>query len=152
MYHFSACVSEDLKDYEWGIYYPNIEATHSGTIVEYHINHTTTLSTVSTGLKYIDATLEDNVLRIFTTDAFANYEERETATQIQLLITIGCQSPPPIEFVFYQGLNADSNNHDPAFSQPFYEIPVKLPLHKGFDLTFYKVRRLKFIYRSKKTL
>lgn len=105
------------------------------------MNNTISITTESSGFseKYIDAELVDNVLRIYTTDAFATYEDKETALQIQLRITFVCATPSTTRIVFYQGLNS-ANNHAPVFSESIYTIPVKLPLPKGFDLTFFQVR------------
>lgn len=106
------------------------------------MENTVSISTVPTnsnGVKYIDASLENNIMRVFTTDAFADYEERETSLEIQIQINFVCSSLPTKSFVFYQGINS-ANNHAPKFLEETYEIPVKLPLPKGFDITFYKVR------------
>lgn len=102
------------------------------------MENTVSITTESSGVKYIDATLENNTMRIFTTAAFANYEDQETERQIQFRINFVCSSLPTMRFVFYQGI-ARANNHAPVFSESIYEIPIKLPLPKGFDLTFYKV-------------
>lgn len=139
--HISACSSPDITNdqWEWGIENTDIDASHSGTIAEYRMENTVSITTESSGVKYIDATLENGTLRIFTTAAFTNYEDQETSLQIQLRINFVCSSPPTMRFVFYQGI-VSANNHYPVFSESIYEIPIKLPLPKGFDLTFFKVR------------
>ncbi|KAG4076573.1 hypothetical protein HA402_002736 [Bradysia odoriphaga] len=135
------CTSEDItaEEWDWGIINDKIDASFSGTLAEFRMRDTISITTESSGFsrKYIDAVLEDGVLRIFTTDAFASYEDQETALQIQLRITFNCTTPSTSRIVFYQGINS-ANNHPPVFSESEYTIPVKLPLPKGFDLTFFK--------------
>ncbi|KAJ6625244.1 Protocadherin-15, partial [Pseudolycoriella hygida] len=135
------CSSPQITEnqWTWGIQSTDIDAFHSGIIAQFEMENTVSITTESSGFsrKYIDATLEDNILKIFTTSDFENYEDQETALQIQLRINFVCASPPNKFFVFYQGLKS-ANNHDPVFSESMYEISVKLPLPKSFDLTFFK--------------
>ncbi|XP_037037495.1 uncharacterized protein LOC119075215 [Bradysia coprophila] len=133
------CTSEDItaEEWEWGIVNDKIDASFSGTLAEFRMRDTISITTESSSRQYIDAALEGDVLRIFTTEAFASYEDQETAFQIQLRITFVCASPSTTRIVFYQGINS-ANNHPPKFSESEYTIPVTLPLPKGFDLTFFK--------------
>lgn len=134
------CSSIDIteEEWDWGIINEKIDASFSGTLAEFRMNNTISITTESSGFsrKYINAELVDGVLRIFTTDDFANYEDQETALQIQLRITFVCTTPSTTRIVFYQGINS-ANNHPPVFSESEYTIPVKLPLPRGFDLTFF---------------
>lgn len=138
LYAISECSSPGIKDdeWDWGIYNTAIDAFHSGTIVQYDMVNTVRITTESSGRKYIDARLENNTLIIFTTVAFENYEDQETELELQLRINFTCSSSTSRWFVFYQPLKV-ANNHFPEFTQAIYEITVKLPLHKGFDLTYY---------------
>lgn len=129
--------------WSFGIYNDiDIDASYSGTIAEYRMNNTVGITTSSSGFSrlYIDATFENDILRIFTTPDFANYEDQETATRITLGIDFVCTTPTARYFPFHQGIKI-ANNHAPRFSESQYEIKVQLPLPKGFDLTFYKVRQ-----------
>lgn len=142
LYVISECLSPGINEtsWDWGFRNDPIDANHSGTIVEYRMENTISIRTENSGFprKYIDARLEDDILIIFTTADFANYEDLETETEIQLRIDFTCSSNSKL-FVFYQPIN-EANNNDPVFTEATYEITVKLPLHKGFDLTYYKVR------------
>lgn len=120
---------------------PPIDASHSGTIVEYRMENTISIvATENSGFnrKYIDSRLENNVLTIFTTAAFETYEDQEIEIEIQLKVDLVCTSTNSY-FVFIQPIKI-SNNHVPVFTMATYEIKVKLPLHRGFDLTYYQVR------------
>lgn len=88
---------------------------------------------------YISATVdtETNVLRIFTTDEFANFEEEQTVEEITLSLDLTCTIATQ-RLVFRQRIT-ESNNHDPEFNQTVYEIELQLPLPMGFDLTFFQV-------------
>ncbi|KAG4078591.1 hypothetical protein HA402_003238 [Bradysia odoriphaga] len=136
-----ACSSNDITidEWEWGFIGDKIDASFSGTLAEFRMQNTFSITTETSGFdrKYIDAVLEGDVLRIFTTDAFANYEETETALQIPLRISFVCASPYVMKLMFYQEINS-ANNHAPIFSESQFIIPVKLPLPKGFDLTFFR--------------
>lgn len=144
MFLFSDCTSVDIEvtEWEWGKLNSGINASHNGIIIEYLVENAVRINTESIGTsrKYIDARLESNVLIIFTTADFENYEDQETEPTIQIGINFVCTSGTKY-LGFYQPINP-ANNHDPVFSESIYEIPVKLPLHKGFDLTFYHVRFL----------
>lgn len=88
---------------------------------------------------YIDATIdqETNVLRIFTTDEYANFEEEQIVDEISLSLELTCTTGAQ-RLLFRQRIT-DSNNHDPVFNQTVYEIELQLPLPMGFDLTFFQV-------------
>lgn len=78
-------------------------------------------------------------MRIFTTEDFKTYEDKETEIEIRLRINFVCSPTGTANFVFYQGLKI-ANNHEPVFNESIFQIPISLPLPKGFDLTFYRVR------------
>lgn len=88
---------------------------------------------------YIDAVIDDatNVLRIFTTAEFANFEEEQTVDEIALSLELTCTTGTQ-RLLFRQRIT-ESNNHDPVFNQSVYEFEVQLPLPMGFDLTFFQV-------------
>lgn len=88
---------------------------------------------------YIDAVVDQttNMLRIFTTAEYANFEEEQIVDEITLSLELTCTTGTQ-RLLFRQRIT-DSNNHDPVFNQTVYEFEVQLPLPMGFDLTFFQV-------------
>lgn len=129
----------DLDAWDWGVVSDKIDANYSGILAEYRMENTISITTenITFSRKYIDATLEGDILRVFTTADFASYEDQETALEIQLRIIFVCTTPSNRRLLFKQGINS-ANNHAPYFPESEYTIPVSLPLPKGFDLTFFK--------------
>lgn len=87
---------------------------------------------------YIDARLLDGqILELFTTDFFHQYEENEDNLIMQLTIVFVCTNG--IRNLIYRQDLLNENNHDPIFSLEQYSIVLPLPLPNGYEITLYQV-------------
>uniref|UniRef100_A0A182QRQ7 Cadherin domain-containing protein n=1 Tax=Anopheles farauti TaxID=69004 RepID=A0A182QRQ7_9DIPT len=83
---------------------------------------------------YITVKLVGTELQFLTTEAFAQYEERETLVFIIVQVSYECTEGPAPRGTYRHHLKM-ANNHAPRFLQEAYEALVPLPLPKHFDVS-----------------
>uniref|UniRef100_A0A182SJD0 Cadherin domain-containing protein n=1 Tax=Anopheles maculatus TaxID=74869 RepID=A0A182SJD0_9DIPT len=90
-------------------------------------------ATVQTKDAYVETRIDGTNLQFLTTEAFAQYEEREI--QEVLIIEVYYQCSSGTRTGIYRQFLKLANNHAPRFLQETYEALVPLPLPKHFDVS-----------------
>ncbi|XP_050072823.1 cadherin-89D-like [Anopheles maculipalpis] len=90
-------------------------------------------ATVQTQDTYVESKIDGTNLQFLTTEAFAQYEEREIQEVIIIEVYYQCSSGSRTG-IYRQFLKL-ANNHAPRFLQESYEALVPLPLPKHFDVS-----------------
>ncbi|XP_053666283.1 protocadherin gamma-A4-like [Anopheles marshallii] len=90
-------------------------------------------ATIQTQDNYIETRINGTELQFFTTEAFAQYEEREIQQIVIIQVFYQCTSGSVTGL--YRQYFKLANNHAPRFLQETYEAVVPLPLPKHFDLS-----------------
>ncbi|XP_052897997.1 uncharacterized protein LOC128304799 [Anopheles moucheti] len=109
--------------------------TRPGSVIaSFPVEHVQS-ATVQSQDNYIETRINGAELQFFTTEAFAQYEEREI--QQILIIQVFYQCTSGSVAGLYRQYFKLANNHAPRFLAETYEALVPLPLPKHFDLSPY---------------